>query len=90
MYEINEGRLKGSYMGQEDIGRIVIKIEDMLKKKDISKNSVCYDLRIQRGQFNKYCRGDIQRLDVNLLCRLCNYLECKLSDLVDYIPPDKT
>lgn len=74
---------------QENIGKIVIKIEDVLKAKNISKNAICYDLRIQRGQFNRYCRGDIQRLDINLLCRLCDYLECKLSDLVDYIPPDK-
>lgn len=74
----------------EDIGMIVIKIEDILNEKKISKNQICFDLRIQRGQFNKYCRGDMQRLDVNLLCRICNYLKCDLSDIIQYIPSEET
>lgn len=74
----------------DDIGSIIIKIEDVLNEKEISKNQVCFDLRIQRGQFNRYCRGDVQRLDTNLLCRLCCYLNCDLSDIIEYIPPKET
>ena len=28
-----------------------------------------------RSNFNRYCRNEFQRLDANLICKLCNYFE---------------
>ena len=53
---------------------------------NISKNKICFDLRIQRTQLNRYCKGDVQRLDVNLLCRICDYTNCRIQDVIEYIP----
>ena len=50
----------------EDVGYLKVKIEELLKERNISKNKICFDLRIQRTQLNRYCKGDVQRLDVNL------------------------
>ncbi|MEY8336405.1 helix-turn-helix transcriptional regulator [Lachnospiraceae bacterium 62-35] len=32
----------------------------------------------------------IQRLDIDILKRLCYVLECSLTDLIEYIPPEET
>ena len=62
--------------------RIYLRIEELLQEQGISKNKICKDLDIPRGKFNRYCRGDFQRIDANLLIKLCDYLECEIKDLV--------
>lgn len=70
----------------EDVGYLKVKIEELLKERNISKNKICFDLRIQRTQLNRYCKGDVQRLGVNLLCRICDYTNCRIQDVIEYIP----
>lgn len=67
--------------------KLVMNIESLLKEKNISKNKICKDLDIQRYNFNRYCRNDFQRIDVNLIIKLCEYLDCSVGDLLTYIPP---
>ena len=33
--------------------------------------------------------GDSARLDIGVLARLCNYLNCSVSDIVEYTSPNK-
>ena len=70
-----------------DYGTLTLRIEDILKQKNISKNQVCKDLDIPRSNFNRYCRNDFQRLDTSLLCKLCYYLDVDISELVVYKKP---
>ena len=65
-------------------GHINFHIEEILKKKGISKNTMCVDLRLQRTQLNKYCKGLVQRIDVETLCHICQYLECSIGELMEY------
>lgn len=75
--------------GLEGYGAVKLRIEDILKEKGISKNKICKDLDIPRGNFNRYCRNDFQRIDAALLCKLCWYLEVEISELIVYTRPEK-
>lgn len=70
-----------------DYGKLNFNIEHILKKRGISKNKICKDLDIPRSIFNKYCRGDFQRIDTGLICKLCWYLGIDISELIEYISP---
>ena len=63
-----------------------IRITELLQEHNISKTKICKDLDLQRGNFNRYCRDDFQRLDAHLLCKLCNYFEVEIGELLEYIP----
>ncbi|MBO5082264.1 MAG: helix-turn-helix transcriptional regulator [Lachnospiraceae bacterium] len=67
-----------------DYGHLEMKIESILQEKNISKNKICKDLDIPRSNFNRYCRNDFQRLDANLICKLCWYLNVDLDELLIY------
>lgn len=42
---------------------------------------------VSRNSINKLYRGkDVETTKIETLMRLCDALECKLSDLVEYIP----
>ena len=70
-----------------DFGNLELRIMDILKEKNISKNQICKELDIPRSNFNRYCRNDFQRMDVGLICKLCWYLNVDISELIVYQKP---
>lgn len=71
-----------------DFGKLIFKIDPILKERGISKNRICKDLDIPRSNFNRYCRGDFQRIDTGLVCKLCWYLKIDAGELMEYVQPD--
>ena len=55
----------------------------------LSKNKVCKDLDIPRANFNRYCRDEFQRIDAHLVCKLCEYFQCEIQDVMEYVRDDK-
>ena len=74
-------------MRDEDFGTIRIKLEEVVQQSSLSKNKVAQLSQTQRGQLNHYCKGDIQRIDLAILSRLCYALDCRVEDVLEYIPP---
>lgn len=60
-----------------------IKLNELLFEHGISKNKICKDLKQQRGNFNRYCHDDFQRVDANLIIKLCEYFNCDVGDLFE-------
>lgn len=62
---------------------IHMKINELLDERSISKNRICKELDLPRANFNRYCRDEFQRIDTNLILKLCDYLNCDLCDLLE-------
>lgn len=62
--------------------KIYIDLENLLKTKNISKNKLCEHCNLQRTQLNNYCKGKIQRIDLAILAKLCDYLQCTPNDIL--------
>lgn len=71
----------------EQYGTIRIRLDELIKKAGISKNKLSYRAEMQRSQINDYCNNDITRLDIDVLARICTVLNCQISDLLEFIPP---
>ena len=69
-----------------DDGYYNFKLDDILKKKKISKNKLMRDTNTDFKVIQRIYNGDIERIDIIVLSRLCNYLNCKASDIVEYYP----
>lgn len=61
---------------------IRIDIETVLKEKGISKTQLCYDCRMQHTQLNNYCKNKVSRIDLNTLAKICECLDCEISDIL--------
>ena len=65
-------------------GRIVLTIEEYRLMRGISKNKIVLGADVQRTQLQTYCQTRGARVDLGVLARLCDYLQCDLSDLMHY------
>lgn len=72
-----------------DHGKIKIKINEMLEKRGISKTQLTYLAFIQRGQLKKLMDGEAARVDFDVLARICHALDCKIEDILEYVPTDQ-
>lgn len=69
-------------------GTIRIKLNELLAESGMSKNKLSHRAEMQRTQINNFCNNKITRLDTDVLARLCAALDCQISDLLEYIPPE--
>ena len=70
-------------------GSIKLHVDEVIARRGISKNKVCQRAEMQHTQLNHFCNNTITRLDIDVLARLCTVLECDISDLLEYNPPEK-
>ena len=70
-----------------EYGTIKIKLDELIKKAGISKNKLSHRAEMQRTQINNYCKNKITRIDTDVLARLCTVLDCKIEDILEFIPP---
>lgn len=71
-----------------EFGSIRLKLDEVMKKQNISINKLAFRSEMQRTQLKAYRDNKIQRVDLSVLARLCYALNCNLYDLIEYIPPD--
>lgn len=77
-------------MRNPNYGHIKIKLDELIKEQNISISKLAFRAEMQRTQLKSYIKGDIQRLDIDILSRLCYALDCSLDDILEYVPsPDK-
>jgi len=72
-----------------EYGMIKIKLDELIKEKGISKNKLSHKAEMQRTQINNFCNNKITRLDTDVLARLCSALDCRIEDILEYVPPKK-
>lgn len=75
-------------MEERNFGCINIKLAEIIEEQKISKSKLSQRAEMQRTQINNYCNNKITRLDTDVLARLCTVLDCKIEDLLEFIPPD--
>lgn len=70
-------------------GKIVIKLDEYLKKHNISRSSVVRNGELRYDTVLSYCRGNIVRLDTDTLAKICSVLNCKIEDIIEFVPNKK-
>ena len=66
----------------ENYDKYCVDIETIRKEKNISKNSLCKMTNITFNVIQRYCRSEIQRVDLDVISRICKALDCEISDII--------
>ena len=67
-------------------GYYLFKLNDILIEKDISKNKLMRETNTDFKVIQRIINGDLTKLDIIVLARICDFLNCHISDIVEYYP----
>ena len=67
-------------------GYYIYKLENLITVKKISKNKVMRDTNTDYKVLQRLFTGELNRIDTTVLARLCDYLNCGITDIVEYFP----
>ena len=70
-------------------GYYIFKLEDILKEKNISINKVMRDTNTDFKVLKRLLTGELVRFDIFVIARLCDYFNCTITDIIEYIPSKK-
>ena len=63
---------------------IRISLEELLKRKNISRYELAKSTGIQYQVIDNYYKNRVKRYDGYVLERICDALDCKIDDLLEY------
>lgn len=65
-------------------GFYLFKLEELLKRNNISINKLIRDINTDFKVIKRLMTGELVRIDIIVLARLCDYFNCSVSDIVEY------
>ena len=66
------------------MGEYIFKLDRVLEKKRISKNRLMRDTETDFKVIQRLAKGTLTRIDIYVLARICDYLDCELTDIIEY------
>lgn len=70
-------------------GYYLFKLDDLLESDNISKNKLMRETNTDFKVLQRIINGEITKLDVTVFARLCDYFDCTLDDIVEYVPKEE-
>ena len=67
-------------------GVYLFKLRDLLEDKHISINRLMRDTNTDFKVLKRLLTGELVRFDIFVMARLCDYLNCSITDIIEYIP----
>ncbi|MCI8621961.1 MAG: helix-turn-helix transcriptional regulator [Clostridia bacterium] len=67
-------------------GYYLFKLEEILNTRSISINKLIRDTNTDFKVIKRLMTGELVRIDIFVLARLCDYLNCSITDIVEYMP----
>ena len=65
-------------------GYYIFKLDDILKQRNISINKLIRDTDTDFKVIKRFMCGNSIKLDLYVLARFCDYLNCSITDLLEY------
>lgn len=67
-------------------GYYLFKLSDILENRKISKNKLMRETNTDFKVIQRIVNGELTKLDIIVLARICNFLNCQISDIIEYYP----
>ncbi len=67
-----------------EYGDVKIKLKKIMDSKGISRNRLSKATGTRFEVVDKWYRGEVERIDTDILARFCFVLDCKVEDIIEY------
>lgn len=76
--------MSNSIVTIKDYGKINIRLKEVMDSRGITRNSLSKDANTRFEVISKWYNNDVEKLDLDVLARLCFVLDCTPQDLIEY------
>ena len=82
--------LKNEFIIQiKDYGKINIKLKEILDGRGMTRNYLARAINTRFEVIDKWYNGNVEKIDADILARICFVLKCKVGDIIEHFPDDK-
>lgn len=67
-------------------GYYLLKLGQVLADQNISINKLMRDTNTDFKVIKRIITGELVRFDIFVIARLCDYFNCAITDIIEYIP----
>lgn len=68
----------------KDYGKITFHVKKIMDAKNMTRSKLSKLANIRFEVADKWYNGNIERMDIDVLTRICYVLDCSVSDLMSY------
>ena len=72
-----------------EYGKINVKLKEYFDPRGITRNHICQATNTRFEVINKWYNNEVERMDLDILARICYVLDCKPEDIISYEKPEK-
>lgn len=66
-------------------GHIEIHLKQLMDRRKITRNALARAINVRFEVIDKWYNGNVERIDTDILARICFVLECSPADIIKYV-----
>lgn len=74
---------------RKEYGFVTLRLREIMEERGISRNQLAKLIDARFEVVNKWYQGDVEKMDLDILARICYALHCTVGDLLQYMPAGK-
>lgn len=67
-----------------DYGKVTVNIKEIMDDKGITRNYLAKATNTRFEVINKWYNGQVEKMDLDILARICYALDCSPADIIKY------
>lgn len=83
-YRVGETILETAFLVQKEYGHIVLHLRKLMDERKIKRNQLAVAAGVNYPVIDRWYKGAVERIDVDVLARICYVLDCQVQDILTY------
>lgn len=71
----------------KEYGKIDVELKKLMDEKGLNRNFIAKATNTRFEVINKWYNNDVEKMDLDVLARICYALDCSPSDIIKYRKP---
>ena len=67
-------------------GRVELRLKEIMDARGISRNQLAKRIDARFEVVGKWYKGEVEKMDLDILSRICYALDCTTEDIIRYVP----
>lgn len=76
--------METSILYTREYGSIHLQLRELMDQRGINRNQMARRIGARFEVVDKWYRGEVEKLDMDILARMCFVLDCQVGDLLEY------